>query len=846
MKRSYYDDDDEDESYASSSDDDESEKENVFVNYGDYGDDDEMVTSSSTMCQKRCLEDEVMARDDRPYMLQLHANNNDDVYFDYHPQGNQVDPVSTGSMVTGISPHGSTLGTLEYNLRHAIEKRDEARTTMCLTEFFRFFVLLNRPMKRFVSANLDRQSRLELMCSFGPFSTSASLGMHQRLLTTLIGIYVRQVGVATPTALSFLLDEWKMYERVLFHRPALALVKLIGMGTTLCHSKKNASVAYTRHVFEDSSKMREWRNEVLKRPDVMTTFLPDADHAYKARKMLLCNKVYFNNRLRLRRYQTICIGNPHPEYMCQGGSMNRAQILKLVDGIKQSMPSDAGPDATAVLQDMEDTMVYLSGHVNNVYDRDAYDNLQVDVQILMYLFHRVLVETSKTCLQGPDSLLRTSQAIVLSAPNKLTEEYGQRLWTSCPDMMDFLKYGIQGEPIVKMKTKKRGTPTIHDLMDVFHPILVPKIHETAPPSIFRDNDNIVRECPTSDVPRVQKSLRFLYGLYRLHVMWAKYTSSKVMSNPKTTETTRIMVDREFFDIKQPYRVLYRCQDTGVCAAEVCLQGNVATEFKKTQQTTTSSSTGCRVERVETIGTTDIGEAEIFADHLLRCSNEGEGDPTTLKAVMVGPWPLQDMARLEKETTQSQAMKTTLGVQPDIVAVKKLMLLDYSVLLENHTNPTTQILGRMYAWVVYIPCLTTTSSENHVVMTIDQLKHMTGQDPTLNKTAKSILRPMQLVRQIAIMKRVCGEFCSWRIGDNYVSFTVQVQDAVIRLENIRMHTISETLLGKCPDYRHSAQESPAQTMAIIQNLLELCRTKTQYGGANTELARCETLLINQIS
>ena len=81
--------------------------------------------------------------------------------------------------------------------------------------------------------------------------------------------------------MSYILNKWKEYERVLFHRPCLALAKLLAMGATLCHCKKDASVAYTRHVFEDTSKMRDWRNEVLKHPDILGTYIPSAGQAYQ-------------------------------------------------------------------------------------------------------------------------------------------------------------------------------------------------------------------------------------------------------------------------------------------------------------------------------------------------------------------------------------------------------------------------------------------------------------------------------------------------------------------------------------------------------------------------------------
>lgn len=859
MKRAYchrQEDDEDDDSYQSSDSDECSFGESAIAHGGDHDrqyseeedeDDNDLddgtchahVTTIAHEAHRRIIVENEL-RDDRPYLLTTPSADPPPTYFDYHPHGNQVDPLATGSMVTDISPYGSTLGTLEYNLRHAIERIDDHRMAACLTEFFRHFVLLNRPIRRFVPRHLERDMRLAMATTLGPFSTHAAFGMHQRLLAMLLGICVRQVGVATPTMISFLLGQWKVYERVLFHRPAQALAVLVRIGTTLCHCKKDASVAYTRHVFEDTSKMREWRLQVLKHPDTVSAYIPSAEQVYNVRKMLLCNKVYFNNRLRLRRYQTVCIGSPHPEYMCQGGCMQRTQILGLVDGIKQGLPPDAGPDATGVVQDMEDVMIYLAGHVNNMYDRDAFDTLQVDLQILLYLFHRVLCEQHATGMAtGSNSLMMTSKRIVLAAPNHVMEAYAQLLWNTRPDMVHLIKYGVLGEPLVKAgRRAKRKTLSSTDLLDTFHPEIVPKVHEWAPPSILRDDDNICREYEQSEVQRhpAVQSLRFLFALYRLHHMWAKCTSSKLlMAHDQAGLMDRVVVDREFYDATQPTRLLYQCQATGVCAAEVYLQGNVAMEIAR------KWANPLQDVRVERIPTTDAGEAEIFADHL--CRPDDTGGKRAMKAVVVGPWPLQDAARLEQDIARHHRLKQAVSVHPDAVFVKKMMFLEFSGITGN-THSKTQHLGRTYAWVVYVPSVQT--AENHVVMTIHELKGLAHQDATLAKTAKSILRPMNLVRPIAVMKRICGEFCHWKVGANYVSFTVTTEGTNIVLRHIRIHTITETLLDKCPDYRYNdARVSDNTTTAtVLHTLLEKCRS-SQYANANSELAHCERLL-NQVS
>lgn len=359
------------------------------------------------------------------------------------------DSTTEESLTTNVSPDKQALGTLEYNLRHAVEKRDERTTALCLTELFRHFVSLNIPMTRFTSFQLDHKTQLELCMAIGPFSNPLSLGMHQRLLALLLGIVVRQLGIAAPTMTSYVMEQWKLYERVLFHDPALALAWLLGIGATLCHCKKDASVAYTRHIFEDTPKMREWRKQLLANPNILKSFMQNADHATRASRMLSCDKQYFKPHVEkqkigdfygkqigvlthigehhLKKYQKVCITTPHPQYMYQEGSMQRINLLKLVDSIKQGIPENADPSALAVIQDVEDVMICLSGHVDNMYDRDAYDDLQVDFQIFLYLFQRILREESSV------TLISASETIILSAPNQINEAYALQLCASRPE-----------------------------------------------------------------------------------------------------------------------------------------------------------------------------------------------------------------------------------------------------------------------------------------------------------------------------------------------------------------------------------------------------------------------------
>jgi hypothetical protein len=655
----------------------------------------------------------------------------------------------------------------------------------------------------------------------------------------LMGIAVRQIGVATPTMFSFILDEWKRYERVLFHRPALALAKLLGIGATLCHCKKDASVAYTRHIFEDTSKMRDWRNEVLRIPGILSTYIPSADQAYRARKMLLCNKVYFNNRLRLRRYQAVCIGNPHPEYMCQGGAMQRIQVLRLVDAIKQSIPSTVGPDALAVIEDVERVMIYVASHFNR-YDLDAFDTLQVDLQIFLYLFQRVLSEDSAGA-QSLDSLLHNSRLSVLSAANRVTESYALRLWAFTPPKNDLIKYGVVGdEPLIKSgRGSKKRALDFHDLVDTFHPDIIPKIHEWAPPSVLWDDDNIPGECKGSEIQRHPgaQCFRFLFGLYRVHHMWAKATK-RLAAQGGGTE--RVVIDHEFVDLPQQPRVLYKCTSTGVAALEVHLQGNAATELLRKEVPPRGVMRDARF-RPEDV------EAEKVVMQL--CPHDETGGQNSLKAVLVGPFPLHDVHGLEEEVARYHQWKETLGVQPDLVYVKEMM---YTGSVGD--NMEGKVPGRIYAWVVYVPSLNI--DDNHAIMTIRELEAKARQDATLDEMARSItgtaaptnrgdtLAPSAgpssspMLRAIAVMKQTCGESSNWKISDNYVSFDLQVDGAEVVVKNACIHTIAETLLGSFPNYRSTIPADARTTAQDIQSTLD----ELSERGINVELGHFERLMV----
>ena len=752
--------------------------------------------------------------------------------FDYLP----MNPSATGNLTARISPFGCALDTLTYNLRHAIERRDESRMAVCLTELFRHFVFLNRHMTRMMSPQLNRQTQMKWRMAIGPFSNPVSLGMHQCLKVLLLGIAVRQIGVAVPTMISYVMKEWEEYERVLFNRPALALAKLLGIGTTLCHCKKDASVSYARFVFADTAKMREWRKELTTTPDILGTYLSDGDQASHAREMLTCCKIYFVSRSRLRKYQEACITTPHPEYMCQGGLMQPSNVSRLVKTIKQGIPQGSAPSASAVLQDVEAAMMYLSIHTNNMFDQDAHDNLQVDLQIFLYFFKRALCEEMGDG-RTPGTLLQKSRMMVLSAANDIRENYALQLWVSRPNMSDFIKYGVLGEPAFRpSRGNKKRLLTLSDLVYTFQSTMVPKVHENTPPSIVRDHDNIPRECDISEIQQhpALHGFRFLLELYCLHYTWSRCRSTRLLVDRVSgTEHERIVIDREFVDLTQPHRVLYKCTTTGVAATEVRLQGRAATELVQHWEPPPREPS-----QATRIRTTDAGEAEILRDHL--CEQGQARAHKALKAVLVGPFPLHEIQRLEEQLAHHHTLKETLHVQPNAAYVQKMAYVDFASV----TGFGDQIVGRIYAWVVYVPSLTI--QDSHVTMTIRELKAMSHQDVTLAAIARAVLSPGRIMGPVAVMKRLCEEYCRWGICDNYVSFDVNIHGSDIVLDNISCHTITETLLGEFPDTRCMVPGNAQTTWQEIQFFRDRCSAGgKKYQSALLMLARYELALCPDI-
>ena len=199
--------------------------------------------------------------------------------------------------------------------------------------------------------------------------------------------------------------------------------------------------------------------------------------------------------------------------------MQRIHLLKLVNSIKQDIPDDVAPSALVFIQDVEEVMIYLYGHVNKMYDRDAFDDLQVDFQIFLYLFQRLLHEG------GPGTLIQDVATTISSAPNQISEGYAMQLCAYSFHKTNYIKYGklvLRNE----MPTSGRGIKRALGINDFFHiPPMISKIHERTPPSITRDHKDIIRVCGESERqrhPEVQP-FQFLFDLYRMCEMQTTVT-----------------------------------------------------------------------------------------------------------------------------------------------------------------------------------------------------------------------------------------------------------------------------------------------------------------------------------
>ena len=297
-----------------------------------------------------------------------------------------------------------------------------------------------------------------------------------------------------------------------------------------------------------------------------------------------------------------------------------------------------------------------------------------------------------------------------------------------------------------------------------------------------------------------------------------------------------MIDHEFVNLTQQPRILYVCTATGIAAIEVHLQGSASTELprKKVSPRDVMQDARFRPEDVE---------AEKVVMQL--CQPDETGGQKSLKSVLVGPFPLHDVHCLEEQVARNHQWKGTLGVQPDLVFVKKMM---YTRSVGG--NMEGKVPGKIYAWVVYVPSLNI--DDNHAIMTIRELEAKAQQDATMDKMARSItgtaaptnrgdtLAPSAgpssspMLRAIAVMKQTCGEPSNWKISDNYVSFDLQVDGAEVVVKNARIHTIAETLLGSFPNYRSTIPADARTTAQDIQSTLENFSKR----GINVELGHFE--------
>ena len=239
--------------------------------------------------------------------------------------------------------------------------------------------------------------------------------------------------------------------------------------------------------------------------------------------------------------------------MCQGKAIReRWNILKLMDSIKRSLPDEIAPAASMIMTEVQEIMMYLAYHTNNMmYDRDAYDNLQIDFQIFLYLFGRILRQSPAT------SLLQDSHSMILHAPNRIREAYAMQLISMPFESKDYLKYGTlvlcDNTPIKSDRGIKR-TLGFNDFFPKFVSPLIPKIHERKPPSILSDRDNRIREWDgerqrLSDV----QSFRFLFSFYRMHEM--RETVNRLLAD---RHSEIVKLDRELLHPMKPRRVLYEC------------------------------------------------------------------------------------------------------------------------------------------------------------------------------------------------------------------------------------------------------------------------------------------------
>ena len=770
MKRGYDDDDDGDETpYEDSDSEDE------------VSQDWDRVYSYTPLDLEGRFRAAMMAspREDRPIALFL-SPPQADTAFRYHPKSDaELNPFTGGLVSCSTTPCGTGVETVEYNLRHAVERRDEAVVASCLVELFRMFVFLNLPMRRVLPPNMDRQTRNSLFTKYGPFENYIALGFHQRIWTHLLSVCVRQVGVACPTALSSILDLWRSYEKTLFCVPYESLARLLSIGAVLCHIPKDASVAYARDIFADTSKMRMWRKEVQASRLIETAM--SAHDAQAARAILSVKNVYYDNRSRLRRYQQDNIDNPHPEYADQGGAMRYKNVHLYVETIRQTMPPNN--DTHTILSEVKGVMQILGANINNFHDRDAYSILQVDCQVFIYLLqkmtHKLLVPTRV------NGWLADSDARVQAAPFYVRPGYAYALYHARTAHLDLLVYGVIGEmPPVQKKKAKRGHITAGILMEQLEsrPPLVPRVHVWTPPSIVRTSDtNIAHSLQASLAQRnraIDPYVSYLRKLYELERNWNKWKALE-KRDTQDQETLPILMDTEMYD-PASLVIVHACPTTGVTAVRVCLQGKAVMGL--------SSNPATKKGRTEVVECAE-GTASFVAERLWEGPEE-DAVNKPVSAVLIGPWELHEVPRLQQITTDLLSIQTAMDVAPDVVSVKRMML-------QGFPKHKKHRLGRVYAWILVIPRLPR-PGHPRVVKSMTDMQSLC-QTYSLPKVLEAISRPDDLVHASVYVQKVSHDDDPWNLGDLYVSFAVHVgvSRSKIELSDVRLHVVHQSFPGLWP-------------------------------------------------
>jgi len=321
--------------------------------------------------------------------------------------------------------------------------------------------------------------------------------------------------------------------------------------------------------------------------------------------------------------------------------MHRLNILKWMDSIKVGLPDDVDPVASTIMTEVQDIMICLSSQTNNMYDRDAYVNLQVDFQIFLYLFQRIL-------RQSPGTLLQDSESMILCAPNFIKEAYAKQLIAMPLESKDYLKYGtlVLGDNTPGVVKSDRGMKRplgFNDFFPKFEPPLIPKIHERKPPSILRDRNNMIREWDERQRHPAVQSFQFLFSLYRMHEM--PDTVKRLLAD---RQSEMVVLDRELLDLIQPHRSLYAC--AGVTAEEVHLQLEPAMEL---------------------IRTSDISPRHTVQDQRIQGYVEQLCRQQSLKAILVGPFPAYQLGRLQEKIADYHMVKKAFHVHPDLVYATKM-------------------------------------------------------------------------------------------------------------------------------------------------------------------------------